>query len=56
MPRNQERWGLTMEEWEENVEYLREFARKRENYFLRTTQNYFSLSNSEMKELFDGLW
>ena len=56
MYRNQERWGLTMEEWEENVQYLRDFAIKRTDYFLNTTKNYFGLSESRMKELFPGIW
>lgn len=53
MPRNQKRWGLSMSNWEKNIEDLREFAKNRKSYLLRQTKSFFKLSNEEMKEYFD---
>lgn len=52
MERNQARWGLTMSHWEEQVEYLREFARIRGDYVKSTAKRFFNLTDKEMKEYF----
>ena len=38
------------------LEIIRDFIEERQNYILRQTKNYFSLSDSEMKEIFTDLW
>jgi hypothetical protein len=52
MPRDKERWNLSMSDWEKEVESLREFARKRPKYLLSTTKSFFNLSNSDMEKYF----
>ena len=53
MPRQIARWGGSMSNWEEEVEVLRTFARNRHAYLHRYIQEYFRLSNEEMR-VFDG--
>jgi hypothetical protein len=53
MPRQIARWGGSMSRWEEEVEVLRTFARNRHTYLHRYIQEYFRLSNEEMR-IFDG--
>lgn len=38
------------------LEIIRDFIEERQDYILRQTKNYFSLSDSEMKEIFTDLW
>ena len=38
------------------LEIIRDFIEERQSYILRQTKNYFSLSDSEMKEIFTDLW
>lgn len=52
MERNQIRWKMTMNHWEEEVEYLRDFAKVRSDYVKSTAKRFFDLNNSEMKEYF----
>lgn len=52
MPRNQERWGQTMNEWNEAVEELKNYVKNRRGYLLSQTKNYFGLSDEEMKVYF----
>lgn len=52
MTRNQIRWGKTMKDWEEQVEYLRNYAKNRGQYMKSSAQRFFKLNNSEMKEYF----
>lgn len=52
MPRNQERWGQTMKDWNDAVDELKNFVNMRRSYLLTQTKNYFGLSNDEMKEYF----
>jgi len=54
--RNQLRWGLTVKQWEESLDYLREFISNRNRYFLRQTKNFFNLTDQQMKEYFQDLW
>lgn len=53
MPRNFERWGGSMNNWNAEIEELRKFARNRKDYLLVQTKSYFNLSNSQMKEYFN---
>lgn len=52
MERNQARWGMTMSHWEEQVEYLRNFAKERAKYVKSSAKRFFNLSEAEMKEYF----
>lgn len=52
MPRNQKRWGQTMNEWNSAVNELKTFVENRRSYLLSQTKYYFGLSNLEMKEYF----
>ena len=52
MPRNQERWGQKMKDWNDAVDELKNFVNMRRSYLLTQTKNYFGLSNDEMKEYF----
>ena len=57
MPRNCERWNITMENWEDNVNRLRNYIKKRTPIMLNQTKSFFGLSESEMKKYFgDLLW
>jgi hypothetical protein len=55
MPRQIQRFGGpgSMSNWEQDVEMLRTFARNRHAYLHRYIQEYFRLSNEEMR-IFDG--
>lgn len=52
MERNQIRWGMTMKDWTDSVEVVRDFVRKRERYLLSQTQAFFHLSDASMKQYF----
>ena len=52
MVRNQLRWGMTINYWEEQVDYLRDYAKVRAGYVKSTAKNFFNLSDVEMKEYF----
>lgn len=52
MERNQVRWNMTMGHWEEEVQYLRDFAKERSDYVKSTAKRFFKLSDSEMKVYF----
>lgn len=52
MERDQKRWGMTYQYWEDNVEKLREYTRLREDYITKQAKSFFNLSDSEMKEYF----
>ncbi|MBR6689841.1 MAG: CotH kinase family protein [Bacilli bacterium] len=52
MERNQKRWGMTYQTWEDNVETLRKYTRLREDYIKKQTKSFFKLSDSEMREYF----
>lgn len=53
MQRNINRWGSSMSEWERQVERIRDFARKRDDYLLSQTKSYFNLSSAEMKVFYE---
>ena len=52
MPREQERWGLSMKTFEQNISNLKEFAKNRRSYLLAQTQSFFKLTDEEMKVYF----
>ncbi len=54
MPRDRQRWGKTMEGWQNGVEALREFYRDdcRQERVKRDLKNYFSLTDAQMQEYF----
>lgn len=52
MERNQKRWGKTMNEWEENVDKLREYAKNRGKYYKSSAKTFFNLTEEEMKKYF----
>lgn len=52
MARNQSRWGMTMNDWEDNVEKLRDFAKNRATYMKSSAKSFFNLSNSDMEKYF----
>lgn len=52
MERNQIRWGMTMNDWEENVEKLRDYAKNRGSYYKSTAKSFFNLSDNEMEKYF----
>lgn len=52
MERNQKRWGMTMKDWEDSIEVVRTYIKKRKGYLLRQTKNFFKLSESDMDKYF----
>jgi len=52
MPRNQARWGLSMAQWNQGINRLKNFVYAREAYLMRQTKAYFNLSNKEMEKYF----
>lgn len=52
MPRDRERWGLTMSDWHTNVDMLRNYWRLRPAVLRSTTQRFFNLTNAQMLEIF----
>ena len=55
MPRNQQRWGLSMSNWETEIKRLKEYIEKRQKSLLSQTKTYFGLSNEEYNKYFGGL-
>lgn len=52
MERNQKRWGMTMKDWEDNVNKLKDYAKNRGTYYKSTAKSFFNLTNDEMKKYF----
>lgn len=51
--RNLKRWNVTSyDEWKKNVEYMKDFARKRNKYMVSQAKSYFNLSSSEVNKYF----
>ena len=42
-----------MHTWEDECDYLETFIKKRRGYMLESVQNYFGLSDKEMKKYFE---
>lgn len=55
MPRNAERWDLSMDNWEDNVNRLRNYIKKRTPIMLNQTKSFFGLTNEEMNKYFGDL-
>lgn len=57
MPRDRERWGMTVSGWEKEVENLRKFVRNesRTKFMLQSLKDYFSLSDQQMEYYFGDL-
>lgn len=53
--REVERWNFSLETWEQEVEKLRTYAKKRPGVMVRQAKSFFNLSNDEMKEYFGDL-
>lgn len=53
MPRNQKRWGQTMQTWYDECEYLEKYINKRRSYMLSSIKSYFGLSSKEMDKYFE---
>lgn len=51
MDRHLQRWGGSKEEWYKEIEVLKNFAQERPHYIRRYIQDYFKLSEQEMREL-----
>ncbi len=52
MERNQKRWGKTMEDWETNINKLRDYAKNRGKYYKNSAKVFFNLTNEEMNKYF----
>ena len=55
MERNQKRWNLTMNDWINSVEELRNYARRRNKYMLSYAKSFFSLNDSEYRKYFGDI-
>lgn len=54
--RDHAEWGLSVSEWRDCVDELREYARQRPYYLLRSTKYFFGLSDEQMRQYFGDLW
>ncbi len=52
MQRNQKRWGMTYQEWQDNCEELKNYLEKRRSYLVNHAKSYFHLSSEEVKKYF----
>ena len=53
MEQNAKRWGFSYSKWEDEVEKLRTFVKKRKSYLLSQTKRFFNLSEEEMKVFYE---
>lgn len=53
--RDWDRWGLDFDEYDDNIDYLRNFILKRTDMVLKHTKAYFDLSDAEFEEYFGDL-
>ena len=44
------RWGSSVAEWEQNVQVMRDFAAKRNSYFIDYVQSFFDLTDRQMRD------
>ena len=49
MKRECARWGSSVDTWKKNVQSLRNFASKRNEYFIADVKSYFHLSDAQMR-------
>ncbi len=52
MERNQKRWGMTYQEWLDNLAELKTYLQKRRTYLINHTKSYFHLSSEEVNKYF----
>ncbi len=52
MKRNQKRWKMTYQEWEDNCQELKNYILKRRSYLINQTKSYFGLSSKEVEKYF----
>lgn len=52
MERNQKRWNLTLTNWNNELDFLKNYILKREKYLLNHTKSYFKLTNEEFNNYF----
>lgn len=51
--RNLSRWKVcSYNDWQNNINYVKNFAKKRNSYMVSQAKSYFNLSNSEVKKYF----
>ena len=50
--RNLERWDLSYSTWKSSIDFLKDYAKKRNSYMVSQAKSYFGLSNSEVKKYF----
>lgn len=55
MPRNQERWGYTMDTWYSELDKLEKYIKDRREYMLNSIKWYFGLSSKEMEKYFEDV-
>ena len=44
------RWGPSVEKWEAEIQVLRDFAARRNEYFVRHVQSHFHLTDKQMRD------
>ena len=52
MPRDHGRWDIPMNDWEQEVDKLRNYVKLRTRYLLDQTKSFFDLSEAEFNDLF----
>ena len=52
LKRDRARWGLSMSEWERNVDQLKNYFIQRPATLKSTTKRFFNLNDAQMKEIF----
>lgn len=55
MVRNQKRWGLSMSNWENEVEKLRTYAKKRGKIMINQAKSFFKMTNDEIERYFGDI-
>lgn len=50
MEKECDRWNTRYSSWQKNVEHLRQFARERNTYMLQHIQEYFELTDRQMRQ------
>lgn len=54
MKRNQERWNLTYDYWEEECKNIKDFIKKRRKFLIEQSASFFGLTNKDSKKYFEG--
>ncbi len=52
MKRNQERWKMTYQEWQDSCKELEKYIKQRRSYLINQTKSYFHLTSKEVEEYF----